>query len=141
MVVFVGKLSYSLYLWHWPVYCFVDYSLYAQTGISRILLKIVLTVLFSICSFFIVESPARSYLNKPKNRRLVFLGFATGVIFVSFLGITIRNHQYIDANVRGVTSGGKRFNIASNAPLVVLMGDSQGSMYGTTMKSIAASAG
>jgi peptidoglycan/LPS O-acetylase OafA/YrhL len=38
LLVVIGKASYSLYLWHWPVYCFVDYGLYDEPALMRTVL-------------------------------------------------------------------------------------------------------
>ncbi len=60
-LIFIGKMSYSLYLWHWPIYCFVDYSLYSQSSIVRATLKVSLTILCSFASYHWIEKPIRSY--------------------------------------------------------------------------------
>ena len=54
---FVGKLSYSLYLWHWPIICFAIWTV----GINWVSIPfiLVLTLLFSLLSYYFVEEPAR----------------------------------------------------------------------------------
>ncbi|MAS96511.1 MAG: hypothetical protein CMO55_25260 [Verrucomicrobiales bacterium] len=52
--VFSGKMSYSLYLWHWPIYVFLPF-----TGHTSVLVKLSLTVLFALISYFFVERPLR----------------------------------------------------------------------------------
>ncbi|WP_310427338.1 acyltransferase family protein [Chamaesiphon sp. VAR_48_metabat_135_sub] len=136
-LVLVGKMSYSLYLWHWPIFCFVDYALYTRSFIIRSILKICLTLVFSVVSYRWFENPIRSYLNKPKQRVFNFAIFAIGAISFVAIGFLISSNNYINASFDKVKDGGVAFNSTSSKPVVVLMGDSQGSMYGRTVKEIA----
>ncbi len=65
-LAYVGKISYSLYLWHWPVLAFYRYYFmqYDLTGIEIILLLVVILIL-SIGSYFFIEEPFRK-TNKMK---------------------------------------------------------------------------
>lgn len=141
LLVFIGRLSYSLYLWHWPVYCFVDYGLYTESAISRAVTKIELTVVLSLASYACIEKPIRAYLNQPSKKRLSFIGFAVGVLAFSITGVYIRSSNHINASVANVANGGMEFKVSSASPSIVLMGDSHGSMYATMMRELAAAAG
>lgn len=57
--VFIGKISYSLYLWHWPI--FVLYSYSKPEGINHwdISLMAAATIAASILSWRFVETPFR----------------------------------------------------------------------------------
>lgn len=57
--VFIGKISYSLYLWHWPVYVLYTYS--HPQGITHwdTLIIAALTVGLSVLSWRFVEAPFR----------------------------------------------------------------------------------
>lgn len=66
-VVFVGLISYSLYLWHWPVIVYTKLlSITAPTSLA-IVGMIALTFALSILSWRFVETPFRSgnVLRKP----------------------------------------------------------------------------
>ncbi len=54
-LVYVGKISYSLYLWHWPVIVFYRYS-QPSGGLTWIVL---LTAGLSVLSYHLVENPCR----------------------------------------------------------------------------------
>lgn len=135
--VFIGKISYSLYLWHWPVFSFVDYGLYQVDSLTRLVLKIALTFAISIMCYFLIEQPARRYLNVPKRRLVAFS--AAGLVAILFIisGLSIRNGNYLNASIDSIKTGGIAVNQASTKGSIVLMGDSNGSMYGKTMKEIA----
>ena len=57
-VVFTGKLSYSLYLWHWPIFAFCRYLGIALSGFN-LLLALTAIVLLSAGSYFLIEEPLR----------------------------------------------------------------------------------
>ncbi len=136
-LVFIGKMSYSLYLWHWPIYSFVDYALYGQLFIIRAVLKIFLTITFSFVSYYWFEKPIRSYLNQPKRKLFGFTIFAIAVITFVVIGLFVNTSNYINANPNSVKDGGITFNSTLSKPVVVLMGDSNGAMYGLSLKQIA----
>ncbi len=83
-VVFVGLISYSLYLWHWPVFAFAKYwdlSGELPAGIQVGLLT--LAILLAIVSYRWVETPfRRKRLCHSKKGIFVFAGASTAVILV-----------------------------------------------------------
>ena len=136
-MVWIGKRSYSLYLWHWPVYCFVDYGMFDEPTWLRTGLKAALTLGFAMGSYALVETPLRIYLNLPRNRNLGYAGLAVGVLIFTVCGISIRSNNYITTSIKDVAKGGIQFRVAPEAPKAVLMGDSHGSMYGLLAKALA----
>ena len=59
-LVFIGLISYSLYLWHWPVFVFATYIDFREpTGISSMVL-IALSFMLAIISWHYVERPFRT---------------------------------------------------------------------------------
>ena len=57
-LAFTGKISYSLYLWHWPLFAFCRYIGIPLTGLNLIVVAIVLAGL-SLASFYLIEQPFR----------------------------------------------------------------------------------
>jgi len=55
-MMYIGNISYSLYLWHFPVIYFT--GLYME-GVIHILASILLTLVFSIVSYRYIETPLR----------------------------------------------------------------------------------
>jgi peptidoglycan/LPS O-acetylase OafA/YrhL len=55
---YIGKLSYSLYLWHWPIICIVERARGLDGAASKIL-ALALTNVFAVASYHLVELPVR----------------------------------------------------------------------------------
>ena len=61
----VGRLSYALYLWHWPVYCWLDSAPVLTTGalgavpFASPVAKLGLTAILATTSYYLVERPLR----------------------------------------------------------------------------------
>jgi len=60
-LVWVGKISYSVYLWHWPLIAFWRY-LFLPWGLPHRLLLVVLSVLAGFASTVLVENRVRARL-------------------------------------------------------------------------------
>lgn len=58
-LVFLGKISYSLYLWHWPVLVFGFYKFGADLEWPTRVALVSLAVLLATISYYIIEQPAR----------------------------------------------------------------------------------
>ena len=74
-VVFVGLISYSLYLWHWPVIVFYSYGIIGKVPVSHRMLLLLASMVLAVLSWRYVETPFRRRIAL-KNRRQVFT-FAT----------------------------------------------------------------
>jgi peptidoglycan/LPS O-acetylase OafA/YrhL len=72
--VFIGKVSYSLYLWHWPLITLMRQidSWYVDSWQGRTLLLLAMSAM-SILSYFLVENPFR---RPTSNLRPLIAGFA-----------------------------------------------------------------
>lgn len=134
-------MSYSLYLWHWPIFAFVDYRLYLGPAWRRFALKVALTAVMTSLSYFVIERPGRIFLNVPHRRRLAF-GVMLGMILLcASLGTAVKKTNYLDATGTDVLNGGISLNASGTSGSIVLMGDSYGSMYGKMVGEIARSRG
>lgn len=56
---FIGKISFSLYLIHWPVIVFLDYFYVDEVPIEYVLLSIIIVLFFSYISYKLIEVPFR----------------------------------------------------------------------------------
>ncbi len=57
-IVYVGLISYSAYLWHWPLLAFTRYG-YGEVSLTVGLLLFVLTMALAWATYLLVEQPAR----------------------------------------------------------------------------------
>jgi len=55
-LVFVGKISYGLYLWHYPIFCEVQARKWPRW--YEFTIELGLTVLATLMSFYLIERPA-----------------------------------------------------------------------------------
>ena len=72
-VVFVGVISYSLYLWHWPVMVFIR-SLTADQGLGQRAkwFELLLSLVLAFLSFEFIESPFRRRRSPARAKRTVW---------------------------------------------------------------------
>ncbi len=56
---YVGDISYSLYLWHWPVLVFGAYLIGHRPGGTQAALLVVIVVVLSVLSYHLLENPIR----------------------------------------------------------------------------------
>jgi len=90
-MVAIGLMSYSLYLWHYPIFAFARIKLGSLSNIE-ILLSIVLTIALSVVSYHFIEKPARKrgFISKPRFYKIL-------VTFAVLL-ISIISYSYYYAN-------------------------------------------
>ena len=84
LFVSIGLISYSLYLWHYPVFAFFRYSLASGSLVTKILV-ILFIVLASVFTYFVIEKPFR----QKKKVSLYFLVIFLFGIVINLFAINI----------------------------------------------------
>jgi peptidoglycan/LPS O-acetylase OafA/YrhL len=135
-LVLIGRISYSLYLWHWPVFSFVDYHMCFASNPLRLGLKVVVSIVGSALTYLLIEKPARRFLVLPEQRRVAFVFLTLAVALCCTIGIAVRRANYVDASKADIASGGLIFNHPGSSRRIMLIGDSHGAMYGRVMRDI-----
>jgi len=119
------------------VFSLIDYQFYWQPLLIRLALKISVSVIAAAGSYILIERPSRVFLNLPGKRHWAFAALAASLVTLVPIGIVVRNANYVNADARALQNGGLRFNPAGRNGSIVLMGDSNGSMYGKMLTEIA----
>jgi peptidoglycan/LPS O-acetylase OafA/YrhL len=86
IIVYIGLISYSLYLWHYPLFSFAKISGIVSGSLEKKIILAFILFVFSIVSYFIIERPFRN-----KNfifKKIIFLLFIIGFILLS-INLTI----------------------------------------------------
>ncbi len=58
-LVWLGRISYGLYLWHWPVIVYLNPQRTGIDGAGLDLLRVAVTILLAAASYYLVEMPIR----------------------------------------------------------------------------------
>tara|TARA_B110000259_G_C14016553_1_gene401529 strand:- start:695 stop:2704 length:2010 start_codon:yes stop_codon:yes gene_type:complete len=87
-LVFFGLISYSLYLWHYPIFSFFRVTGYLTE--ANLIFKIILlliTVILSIISYYLIEKPMKNFA-KLKFIYFILLSTFITIIFIAFYFIS-----------------------------------------------------
>jgi len=118
-----GLISYSLYLWHYPIFAFAR-TRYLMTSPTEKIIFILLSIFLSILTFYFVERPFRKK-NFQFKKIIIFL-ISIVFIIVSFLSYKVSSYKEfgnINLNYENKPTYGKFYNFNSDTNLVII-GDS-----------------
>lgn len=90
-LVFIGLLSYSLYVWHWPVFVFIRYMGIEETP-TVLLLALTLVFIIAYFSWRFIEKPARKLHKLSLGYTLTFL-FIVPVLLLHLSDYKLRKHE------------------------------------------------
>lgn len=138
----IGLISYSLYLWHQPVFAFGRLLVFEMDLMLKIAL-IILSIILAILSYFIIERPAR-YTWLKDARPIQF--FAKAMIIPFALVVAF---GFLLWNQIGPLNGGTHYsyagenkewnygNEAGNNKRIILYGDSHARQYAAALEEYA----
>lgn len=87
LFIFFGKISYSLYLWHWPILVFYKYIVMRKFENTDFLLCFTIILSMSFLSWKFVEQKFRYYTTRSNYK--IALTFIFLSLFFSFFGFLI----------------------------------------------------
>lgn len=93
IIVFIGKLSFSLYMWHQILIAFSRYFVFEEFNLLNIFFILILTFLLSLITYYFIEEPFRNS-SKVKNKKLFLI---LGSTF--FLTSAFSFYLYLNAGV------------------------------------------
>lgn len=123
-IVFIGKISYSLYLYHWIFIAFAYYITgEKQINNQSIAIVIVLTIIFSVLSYYLIEQPIRkSKLNFKQS--FLYIYFIPSLLL---LGFNLYKRQTIRAEKEHIEQSIPVSNENHYPAKVIILGDSHSS--------------
>jgi peptidoglycan/LPS O-acetylase OafA/YrhL len=151
LVVFIGRCSYSIYLWHWPIVVLMRWTIGFQT-VSQIFTALVLTLFFGIASYQFIERPFSD--SKPLRHLPAWLVVGIGVALT--IGLAMGFNSFVGKNfslsVVAKEVGWKNADLPSivrpqpprlnkHAPTLYVFGDSHAGFYIGMLREAAAQTG
>ena len=101
-VVYVGALSYSFYLWHWPVLTFLRLGSPAEPPATVMAAGVVLSLALAALSFRFIERPYRRRPQNGLSRRALFAVAIAAVALLAGLGEILSADGGLRHRVHGV---------------------------------------
>ena len=116
--VWIGLISYSIYLWHFPIFAFSRIGGKILNNFEKFEL-ILLTFILSIISYFVIEKPFR---------KLVSLKFFIVSVFIAFIGLILISTYIIKSDGVATKSRlGINSKMIATAQPSILFGDNEDS--------------
>ncbi len=146
--VWLGKISYSLYLWHWPMFAFAAYEWGSDLGVPTALAIIAASVVLSALTYRWVEQPARTSRTILTTQRVYAYGLGGAAVLAGCAGAVAGTHglpmrldpaiasiesqatargrrsALCEANMRGKQEGPCLIGRLDRPPTVLVWGDS-----------------
>jgi peptidoglycan/LPS O-acetylase OafA/YrhL len=125
----IGRVSYGAYLYHWPIYLWVDSSLTGLDGLWLTALRISLTALCAALSYRLLEEPIRSGRYILGWRRWVVPPLTASIIVGAFVAASGWESISHDRELNPTSPNNDK--VTTLAPLrVLVLGDSVGHNIG-----------
>ena len=144
-VRYVGRISYGLYIWHWPIFIWLDHARTGTSGYELFAVRVLVTFAVSVVSFHLVERPIRMGTFVSQWRAWLAVPVGVGVVLVAVLAATTGTTAVASTALPGpVNSGGDTTTTTSTLPgapsaaapvRVLLFGDSVALTLGVGLSS------
>jgi peptidoglycan/LPS O-acetylase OafA/YrhL len=85
---YVGRISYGLYIWHWPIFIWLDHSRTGLYGYELFGLRVLVTFAVSVVSFHLVERPIRMGTFISQWRAWLVVPAGVGAVLVAVIAAT-----------------------------------------------------
>jgi peptidoglycan/LPS O-acetylase OafA/YrhL len=112
-VQWLGDISYSLYLWHWPIVVLVPFAIGRELSPRGMLAVLALSIALGWLTKVLVEDPTRKLRWLVRRRARLTLGL-TAAAMVLVVGAT--SFGQAELNSRFIASANEAANVAQEAP-------------------------
>ncbi len=96
----LGRISYGAYLWHWPIYVWLDAPRVHLSGWPLLFVRIAVTLVVSLISYRFVEQPIRRGAGNAHSMRIA-MPVVTVVLVAALIGATQGTAQTTAAQYTG----------------------------------------
>ncbi|PAR48244.1 acyltransferase [Vibrio metoecus] len=139
--IWFGLISYSLYLWHWPILSFVNIICGEHANLEWRILVVLFSIVLAWITYVFYEKPIRFSVNFKGSVLSIFICLCLQGLFGFLIyqknGITENNSHFkliSDAKgdwdfPRGLFRQGELLTTSTNSPTVLLFGDSLVEQY------------
>ncbi len=138
-LLFIGLISYSLYLWHWPIFVFYQtFPFYKTINVAEGFMLSLLAVFIAALSWKFVENPFR-YRPFFKNRKVIWSTAVICIGEVLYLGTAFRHTDISVTFAYTVPETQKEFNSSqkNNHLDFVIIGDSHARCMSSLLEKLA----
>ena len=87
-VRYVGRISYGLYIWHWPIFIWLDHARTGLYGYELFVVRVLVTFAVSVVSFHLVERPIRMGTFVSQWRAWLVVPAGVGAVLVAVVAAT-----------------------------------------------------
>jgi peptidoglycan/LPS O-acetylase OafA/YrhL len=87
-VRYVGRISYGLYIWHWPIFIWLDHARTGLYGYELFALRVGVTFVVSVASFHLIERPIRMGTFVSQWRAWLVVPAGVGAVLVAVIAAT-----------------------------------------------------
>lgn len=128
-VVYVGLISFPLYMWHWPLLTFARILENGELSAYFLCVALLLTVALSIATYHFVETPIRK---NPSRRGVVAVVLGTLLAICGAAGYSIYIHDGLETRYAApsISKAVAVLPRVTNEKKVVLLGDSEAAVFG-----------
>ncbi len=88
-VRYVGRISYGIYIWHWPLFLWINHARTGLDGYPLFFVRVAVTLVVSALSFHLVERPIRMGTFLHQWRAWVAVPVAVVVVVAALIAATV----------------------------------------------------
>jgi peptidoglycan/LPS O-acetylase OafA/YrhL len=126
---YIGRISYGLYIWHWPLFIWINESRTHLSGYDLFGVRVVVTVAVAVASYHLVELPIRQGSFFRQWRAWVAVPVSVGVVLVALVAATTVTAEAIPPS-SGASLPATSAPASGPPVRVLLLGDSTATTLG-----------